>query len=288
METIKDLFLRLYNEVYSSLSLEGKGWSWSFFVHILVFLCLIILPLTALNSVYRSLARQEEEKIIYVDLQNIDISTKTILPEIAANPKVDLTKKEETKKEEKKQKETKEKPLPKIPEDKTKETTKEEIKIDQRSPEVIKTIPQQKGQEPTPVYEQINKDKDLPETDDPNFIKREQLGGDQRNEGKDMSISLKDAIRVKLRQCWNVDPNALGAKDMKITINVEFAIDGSVTKVEIVDKVRFEEDMPFRAVASSARRAVFICSPFDFLPQDLYEKWKTAEFNFYPYQGKVE
>ncbi|MDR1691612.1 MAG: hypothetical protein LBR35_02120 [Rickettsiales bacterium] len=294
---IKDFFRQLLkkikNELYLKDSYSSKGISISMFAHILVFLSFLILPYTLLNSVYRSLSAQAEEKIIYVDLANVKIDTKTYLPEKAAKPKAEV-KTDISKPTAPSKPKTLEQHIERIIElkndaliDDVKATDKN---ADNSEPKVIKEIKKDSNNDEYKTnFEQVNKnEEEFPETDDTNFIRREQLGGDERYTGQDLSISLTDAIRTKLRSCWNVDPNALGAKDMKISITVELNPDGSVYKVEIQDQERFESDMPFRAMAESARRAVFICSPFDFLPQELYAKWKTAEFNFYPYKGDIE
>ena len=43
----------------------------------------------------------------------------------------------------------------------------------------------------------------------------------------------------------------------------------------------------FKAVAESARRALFVCSPYN-LPVEYYQDWKSIVFTFYPDKQSVQ
>jgi len=278
---LKDLWLSL-NTGEQSLLCAMTG-------HFLLFIIMIILPYTFLNPNWRSL-NMGKSQTIYVDLTKIKVDTKTNLNEKDAKPKASKPVKDELKKEVVKPtpKQVKEKPQEKIvtkkailePDNKKDEASSddnEEVMV-VKKPNKVRIIEQPKD---------IAQDEENKETAE-NFIKREGIENDYNKPMKELSISIRDAIRVRLRQCWNVDAGAKGIKDMKIEITTSFASDGTVTKVDIMDKMRYEQDPAFRSVAESAKRAVWICSPFSFLPQELYSQWQEINFNFYPYKGSIE
>jgi len=111
-----------------------------------------------------------------------------------------------------------------------------------------------------------------------------------------LSVSERDAIAIKLRSCWNIDPGVAGVKNMVAVINVQLNRDGTVKTVAIQDTSRLRNDPAFRAVAESARRAVHICdqlgdnSPFRILARLYggdYLRWRDLILNFNPYDGGV-
>ena len=121
-------------------------------------------------------------------------------------------------------------------------------------------------------------------------------GGQGGSYMQDLSVSEKDLIGIKLRQCWNIDPGVRGAQNMLIEIRVFLDKTGNVKDVKILDKARYGKDSAFRSVAESARRAVYICdkkkedSPFKIFPKNYeqsYETWKTLLLRFNPFDGKV-
>lgn len=107
----------------------------------------------------------------------------------------------------------------------------------------------------------------------------------------DLSISEADAIAGRLRACWNLDPGAMGIEDMIIEIRAYLNKDGTVSRVDILDQGRYRSDSHFRAVAESARRAVFVCQPaYKILVQKYpqkYDMWKTMLLRFNPINHTV-
>lgn len=116
-------------------------------------------------------------------------------------------------------------------------------------------------------------------------------GGSGGSYFSELSISETDAIAARLRQCWNLDPGAMGIEDMIVEIRAYLNRDGTVQKVDILDSSRYNSDVYFRSVADSARRAVYICQPYGVLPQkygDKYDVWKTMLLRFDPINHTVK
>lgn len=102
---------------------------------------------------------------------------------------------------------------------------------------------------------------------------------------KQLSVSYVDAIRIKLRSCWNIDLGAKDIKNMKIIIKTTLAPDGNINDIEILND---DSSSPwFRAVAESAKRALIVCSPYN-LPVEFYQDWKNIVFTFYPDKKSVQ
>ena len=111
-------------------------------------------------------------------------------------------------------------------------------------------------------------------------------GGTGGTFGRDLTISEKDAIASSIKQCWNLDAGDRDIENMLIEIRVHLMPDGTVKKVQILDKALYKSDAHFKSVAESARRAVYICSPFE-VPLGKYETWKTMLLRFNPMDGGV-
>jgi hypothetical protein len=105
---------------------------------------------------------------------------------------------------------------------------------------------------------------------------------------RQLSVSYIDAIRIKLRACWNIDPGAKGIKDMKIVIRTELSPDGNINGIEILNMDEYNSSPWFKAVADSARRALVVCSPYANLPSEFYQDWKDIVFTFYPDKKSVQ
>ena len=121
-------------------------------------------------------------------------------------------------------------------------------------------------------------------------------GGQGGSYMQDLSVSEKDMIGIKLRECWNLDPGVRGAHNMLIEIRVFLDQKGTVKDVSILNKARYKKDTAYRSVAESARRAVYICdkkneeSPFRIFPKNYkesYDNWKTLLLRFNPFNGGV-
>lgn len=121
-------------------------------------------------------------------------------------------------------------------------------------------------------------------------------GGTIGNPGLALTVSEQDAIGSRLRSCWNIDAGAKGVLDMRVGIRTYLNSDGTVLDVRIADTARYNSDKTFRAIADSARRAVYVCdrkgddSPFKILPKNYpnrYDVWRELYLQFNPLDGGI-
>ena len=132
---------------------------------------------------------------------------------------------------------------------------------------------------------------------DPDEIVTEGIeGGQGGSYMQELSVSEKDLIGIKLRECWNLDAGVRGVQNMLVEIRVFLDKDGTVKDAKILNKTKYNKDTAFRSVAESARRAVYICdkkkeeSPFRIFSknyEDAYDTWKTLLLRFNPLDGGV-
>lgn len=116
-------------------------------------------------------------------------------------------------------------------------------------------------------------------------------GGTGGSYFSELSISEIDAIAGRLRACWNLDPGAMGIKDMIIEVRVFLNKDGTVRDAKILDMSRYNSDKAFRSVAESARRAVYVCQPYSIFANryaDKYDLWKTMLLRFNPLDASIK
>jgi outer membrane biosynthesis protein TonB len=95
-----------------------------------------------------------------------------------------------------------------------------------------------------------------------------------------LSQSEIDALRERLKQCWNPPVGALDAGRLKIVLNVQFKPDGSVAAPPQVVAGSASSFGP--AMAESATRAILTCQPFKMLKPEHYQQWKEIEITFDP------
>ena len=197
----------------------------------------------------------------------------------------------------KKPKAPKKKPTPPVPaaKPKPKPKPKPEVKKEQKQPE--KGKPQLANPLKSLLASVDALEKEVGNTNQEATIKEGTEVNNMGIEGgtggsyfSELSISEIDAIAGRLRACWNLDPGAMGIKDMIIEIRAFLNKDGSVRKVDIINTSRYNSDAHFRSVADSARRAVYICAPYSIFADkyaDKYDKWNTMLLRFTPRDGQI-
>jgi colicin import membrane protein len=89
-----------------------------------------------------------------------------------------------------------------------------------------------------------------------------------------------DALRRRLKECWNPPAGAADAGKVKVVLRVLFQRDGSVAAPP--ELVAGTPSALGPAMAESARRAVLSCQPFTMLNPDHYEQWRDIELSFDP------
>ncbi len=95
-----------------------------------------------------------------------------------------------------------------------------------------------------------------------------------------LSQNELDALRARLRQCWNVPVGVAEARDLIVTVRIQFRQDGSL---QSDPRLMNSGNHPaFQVAAESALRAVRSCAPFSFLPVAKYEAWKDVIVDFDP------
>lgn len=106
-----------------------------------------------------------------------------------------------------------------------------------------------------------------------------------------MTISDKDFISSKLRDCWNVDGGTERLDEIVVDVRLSVNKDGDLLYVKYTNKMNVPA---FTQVAESAVRAVHICaqkgedSPFKILADkyaDHYSDWKEMSLRFSPTEG---
>ena len=197
----------------------------------------------------------------------------------------------------KKPKAPKKKPTPPVPaaKPKPKPKPKPEVKKEQKQPE--KGKPQLANPLKSLLASVDALEKEVGNTNQEATIKEGTEVNNMGIEGgtggsyfSEVSSSEIDAIAGRLRACWNLDPGAMGIKDMIIEIRAFLNKDGSVRKVDIINTSRYNSDAHFRSVADSARRAVYICAPYSIFADkyaDKYDKWNTMLLRFNPLDGQI-
>jgi outer membrane biosynthesis protein TonB len=282
----------------------------------------VILTLMLVNFNFAREYSKPPSVILHVDLNKVQISNKTNLPQKSVKKKKAPVqkKKEEPKKETPKKKEVAAQPKPKtkpkpkaepkkpqpkpqpkpvtpvkdaVPVPKKPEPKKETIK---EEPKKIQPQKEEKGYDLQSLLASVEKVRKEPLKQEVKSVQND-LSADMGNTGLEgrldqvLSISEKDFISSKLRECWNIDGGAQNLDEIVVEIKAFINKDGSVRDVKILNKQNYPA---FSSVSESAKRAVYICagkgteSPFYILSQkyaDHYGDWKEIYLRFSPLEG---
>lgn len=245
--------------------------------------------------------------ILMVDLTKVKIADKTNLPQKSVAkkepPKVE-PKKEEPKpapkvdkpKQEVKAPEPKPEPKPApVPKDAVAVQSKQE----EKKKEPVKPAPKPKPKKPDYNLKSLLASVEKVRQDAPTPQPEQQDNTDALDNGTEgrmdriLTISDKDFIASKLRDCWNIDGGAQNIEEIVVEIRVLVNKDGSIRDAKIMNNMNLPA---FRSLSESARRAVYICaqkgndSPFKILADnyaDHYNSWKELYLNFNPMDANV-
>ncbi len=268
----------------------------SLILHIFFLILIMVSPYIKIHSF---IPKVKYDEPIIVDLENLIIGNETILPNIPVNTRITENKPSEYSKPFVK--------TEKLPPPQPKEIKAEEKNDTSNFIENIKPEKETKNNKPKDITKERmgglddllasvdglkNKEKTLIETNKPEEHIENNSKNFQKNSSADllkkqMAISYIDAIRIKLRSCWNLDPGAKNIKNMKIVIRTSISPDGNISNIDILNKDEYISSPWFKAVAESAKRALIICSPYN-LPIEFYQDWKDIVFTFYPDKKSVQ
>jgi len=79
--------------------------------------------------------------------------------------------------------------------------------------------------------------------------------------GTQSGYSVRDLIRAQVQRRWSLNLEELGDRNVVVSIHLVLERDGTVSKAEIVDAVRYGKDESYRSIAISARNAALLSSP---------------------------
>jgi hypothetical protein len=105
-------------------------------------------------------------------------------------------------------------------------------------------------------------------------------GKSDYNDKKAMGISTINSIRSQFMRCWNVPIGAMDIQDLVIIIDVELDDSGNVIFAKIQNKDKYNKNPFAKALAESALRAVYTCSPIKNLPKSSFKNWQNMQLTF--------
>lgn len=162
-------------------------------------------------------------------------------------------------------------PKPEKPKEKPKERPKEKPKPEPKQERTLKDV--------LSSLKDLTPEDSATKPDAPNITAK---SNKPYNPRLPLSISERDAIRSQIARNWRVPSGVKDAYDLKIRLRIMVQQNGVVSKVEIVDAMRYRSDRVYRAAADSAVRAVWKSSPLRHLPAQKYETWRDMELSFDP------
>ena len=95
-----------------------------------------------------------------------------------------------------------------------------------------------------------------------------------------LSQSEIDALRARLRQCWNPPVGVVDAANQSVVFRVLFKRNGSIEGNPVLVGGPPSQIGP--VLAESARRALLQCQPYTMLKPEHYDQWKDMQITFDP------
>lgn len=158
--------------------------------------------------------------------------------------------------------------------------------------------PKTRPARPTPAQEpqetQVAQEPQQPQTDTSsvNDALAEALGGGETGtaapSGPPLTAGEKDALRVAVKQCWNVGSLSTDALQVTVVLGVTMAEDGKPQSIRQLSATGGSGAAVSKAY-EAARRAVLRCGAKGFdLPRDKYDHWRDIEMTFNPEKMRIK
>lgn len=104
-------------------------------------------------------------------------------------------------------------------------------------------------------------------------------GQDALGSGVGMTPEETAAVAHQLEQCWGAAREPSGQSDATVHLKLRMNRDGTIRRLEFLDRDRLVADAAFRGLAESVVKALFGCMPLN-LPPDGYSVWETLLLKF--------
>ncbi len=89
---------------------------------------------------------------------------------------------------------------------------------------------------------------------------------DDATPGSEAAYAVRDLIRAQVERKWNFDVATLGSASFTVGLRITVLKNGTVSKVEVLDRERYTKDVRYHEIALSARNAVLQSSPLTLPP----------------------
>ncbi|MBN1783450.1 MAG: hypothetical protein JW812_00605 [Alphaproteobacteria bacterium] len=240
-------------------------------------LFILILLMGGISQVNKLIKESPATPVIEIDLSTIVVQKSSSIPNLKEEvKKLEALEKKQDKKAAEKAGKKAEKVNPKKA-----EKPKEKVIPLEKPKEVEKKTEEKTDPKVEKKTEEIAQEE--PEVARPGVVKKIEDGqhkstSDSNTKLHDLSLSIQDALRVRIRQCWMIDPGRTYPKNMQIEVTAFLTENGTVYRTMAPTPT----DSTSAYVITTAIRAIEMCSPFTFLPKDQYEAWKEMEITFSP------
>lgn len=102
--------------------------------------------------------------------------------------------------------------------------------------------------------------------------------------GTGLSASMVDYIKAKTRPCWNIDIGAQDYKNLRVEVRLRLDRTGEVTGIDVLNNAEIiaSPNRSWRAARDKVVIALRECAPYNGLPANVYDEWKSMKLNFQP------
>lgn len=123
-------------------------------------------------------------------------------------------------------------------------------------------------------------DKQKPQGAAPQPDQPQQLGVQGGDNSNQLSQNEIDFLRRQLENCWSLQAGMEAAESIAIEVQMVLNIDGTLAGPPRV--LNTGAGAQYQIAAERALRAVQVCAPYSYMPQEKYDTWQVIEFNFDP------
>ena len=98
------------------------------------------------------------------------------------------------------------------------------------------------------------------------------------------SVNATEYIQSKMLQCYKVDTGAKDYRNLRVEVRISLSRDGNINDIKVLNQMQIiaSPNDSWRAARDNVIFALNDCAPYDKLPKDDYNYWKTTKLNFQP------
>jgi len=98
------------------------------------------------------------------------------------------------------------------------------------------------------------------------------------------TVNSTEYIQSKMLNCYKIDTGAQDYRNLRVEVRINLSPEGEINNIKVLNEMQIiaSPNNSWRAARDNVVFALNECAPYDKLPKDDYNTWKTTKLNFQP------